>query len=136
MPHLRVAIVDDDMSVRRGLARLLRSAGLEVVSFASATEFLSDSFALESACAILDIHLIGMSGLDLLAHLRASGSDLPVIIITAHDDPRSREESERLGCAAFVCKPFEASVLLGAVRAALARGGDDFAGVERLHNKT
>ena len=116
-----VSIVDDDPSVRRGLARLLRSAGLQTVSYPSAAEFLKAGLAWGPACAILDIHLGGMSGLELLAQLRASGSDLPVIIITAHDDPQSREESSRLGCVAFVCKPFEASALLEAVCAALGR---------------
>ena len=116
-----VSIVDDDPSVRRGLARLLRSAGHQTVSYASAAEFLGAGLSSGPACAILDIHLGGMSGLELLAQLRASGSDLPVIIITAHDDPRSREESERLGCAAYLRKPFEAPELLGAVFAALGR---------------
>jgi FixJ family two-component response regulator len=114
-----VSIVDDDASVRRGLARLLRSAGLQTVLYASAAEFLGTGPPWGPACAILDIHLGGMSGLELFAQLRASGSDLPVIIITAHDDPTSREESRRLGCVAYVRKPFEASELLGEVFAAL-----------------
>jgi DNA-binding response OmpR family regulator len=77
---------------------------------------------------ILDIHLGGMSGLELLSQLRASGNALTAVIITAHDDPHARAESRRLGCAAYLRKPFEASELLKAVFTALGREDETSAG--------
>jgi FixJ family two-component response regulator len=119
MTSPRVAIVDDDPSVRRGLARLLRSAGHHPVSYASAADFLKAGLSAGPACVILDIHLGGMSGLELLAQLRAAGNALPVILITAHDDPGSRDEGRRLGCAAYLPKPFEAAALLQEIHDAM-----------------
>lgn len=118
--HL-VAVVDDDASVRRGLARLLRSADLQVHTYASAAEFLDTGLPIAPACVILDIHLGGMSGLELLARLHASGSDLPVIVITAHDDAQAREATARAGCTAYLRKPLDAKVLLEEVAAAMTR---------------
>ena len=65
---------------------------------------------------LLDVHLGGMSGLELQRRLRKEGSTLPVIIITAFDDPRSREQAERLGCVAYLRKPCEATTILGYLR--------------------
>ncbi len=108
-----VAIVDDDTSLRRALARLLRSAGLEVALYASAEEFLeSRSSGALPACLVLDIHLTGMSGLDLLSRLRETGNHLPVLLITAHDDVQTREQAAKLGCAAYLRKPLNPSKLL------------------------
>ena len=73
MPSPLVAIVDDDASVRRALTRLLQSAGIRVLTYASATEFLDTGISSAPGCLILDIHLGGMSGLELLSQLRQSG---------------------------------------------------------------
>jgi FixJ family two-component response regulator len=107
-----VAIVDDDASVRRALTRLLKSAGLQVLTYASAAEFLSSGLSQRPHCLLLDIHLGGMSGLELLSQLRASGYDLPVLIITAHDDAQAREAAKQGKCAAYLRKPVDAKVLL------------------------
>jgi FixJ family two-component response regulator len=112
--------VDDDLSVRRALPRLLRSEGYEPRAFASAQELLDSGFASEAACLILDIHLGGMSGLDLLEQLRAASIDTPVVIITAHDDSASRERSLRAGAAAYLRKPFEPASFLDAIASAIA----------------
>jgi FixJ family two-component response regulator len=116
-----VAIVDDDASVRRALTRLLQSAEFQVRSYASANEFLDTGLSIVPDCAILDIHLGGMSGLELLSQLRESGHDLPVLIITAHDDAHSREAATRAGCVAYLRKPLDAKVLLEEVATAMKR---------------
>ena len=122
MPLPLVAVVDDDASVRRALMRLLQSAGLRVLTYASATEFLDTGTSSNPECLILDIHLGGMSGLELLSQLRISGRDLPVLIITAYDDSQAREAARQRGCKAYLLKPLDAQVLLqevlGAVKSA------------------
>jgi FixJ family two-component response regulator len=80
---LDIAVVDDDLPVRRALARLLAAAGFSVITFGSAEEFLAGADQSDFSCLLLDAHLPGMGGLDLLAAVRASGWDLPVIFITA-----------------------------------------------------
>jgi FixJ family two-component response regulator len=118
--HL-VAVVDDDASVRRALTRLLQSADLRVLTYASATEFLESGTSSAPDCLILDIHLGGMSGLELLSRLRELGHDLPVLIITAHDDAQAREAAARGGCAVYLRKPLDAKVLLEEVATAIKR---------------
>jgi FixJ family two-component response regulator len=114
-----IAIVDDDPSVRRALHRLVRSAGYTVQTFASAHEFLHSMPGPRAACLILDIHLNGMSGFDLQAHLVADGVSIPVIFISAHDDAPTRERIERSGAAGHLWKPVDERLLLGAIRRAL-----------------
>ncbi len=118
--HL-VAIVDDDTSVRRALTRLLQSAGLQVVAYASASEFLASGLSSPPACVLLDIHLGGMNGLELLSRLRELGNDLPVLIITAHDNAQAREAAVQAGCTAYLCKPLDAKLLLEEVATAVKR---------------
>ena len=116
-----VAVVDDDASVRRALTRLLQSAGLRVLTCASATEFLATGVSSAPDCVILDIHLGGMSGLELLSRLRESGCSLPVLIITAHDDAQTREAAAQAGCTAYLRKPLDGKMLLDEVAAAMKR---------------
>jgi FixJ family two-component response regulator len=118
--HL-VAVVDDDASVRRALTRLLQSADLRVLAYTSATEFLDAGLSSTPDCVILDIHLGGMSGLELLSRLRELGHNLPVLIITAHDDAQSREAAAQGGCVAYLRKPLDAKLLLEEVATAMKR---------------
>ena len=118
--HL-VAVVDDDASVRRALTRLLQSADLRVFTYASAIEFLDTGLSSAPECLILDIHLGGMSGLELLSRLRELGHNLPVLIITAHDDAQAREAAARGGCTAYLRKPLDAKLLLEEVATAMKR---------------
>ena len=118
--HL-VAVVDDDASVRRALTRLLQSADLRVLTYASATEFLDAGLSSAPECLILDIHLGGMSGLELLSRLRELGHNLPVLIITAHDDAQARESAARGGCVAYLRKPLDAKLVLEEVATAMKR---------------
>ena len=119
MPSPLVAIVDDDASVRRALTRLLQSAGIRVLTYASATEFLDTGISSAPGCLILDIHLGGMSGLELLSQLRRSGYSIPILIITAHDDAQAREAARQGGCKAYLCKPLDAQVFLQEVVGAM-----------------
>jgi FixJ family two-component response regulator len=115
-----IAVIDDGPSVRRALLRLLRVEGFLAESFSSASEFLKTPIEAPFACLILDIHLGGMSGLDLLDHLKEAGSRVPVVIITAHDDESAEARALHGGASAFLRKPLEAQVLLDAIRQAVA----------------
>jgi FixJ family two-component response regulator len=111
---LLVSIVDDDLSVRRALSRLVRLAGYAVESFASAGEFLASAARSRTACLVLDIQLGegGMSGFDLHERLVADGVTVPTIFITAHADARTRERVQQSGVAGFLSKPFNGQALL------------------------
>ena len=121
MPSHLVAVVDDDASVRRALTRLLQSADHRVLAYTSAIEFLDTGLSSAPDCVILDIHLGGMSGLELLSRLRKSGHNLPILIITAHDDAQARDAAARGGCTAYLRKPLDAKVLLEEVATAVKR---------------
>jgi FixJ family two-component response regulator len=114
-----ICIVDDDLSVRRALARLIVSYGLIVETFASAQDYLGAGHPDGVACLIVDVHLARSSGFDLLARLAAVGDSPPVIVITAHDDAATREQVRRSGAMAYLRKPFESSSLLSAVGQAI-----------------
>lgn len=111
-----VAVVEDDPASQKTLARVLRAGGYEAAVYASAEEFLSSPPQSSPIGLLLDVHLSGMSGLDLQRRLRNEGSTIPVIIITAFDDARSREQAERLGCVAYLRKPCEAETILALLR--------------------
>ena len=114
-----VSVVDDDQSLRRSLRNLLTSVGFRVDTFASAEEFLSSSQQENTSCLVLDLRMGGMSGFDLLRHLAATGSRIPVIILTAHADDEARQRSREAGAVAFFGKPFQADALLNAVKRVL-----------------
>jgi FixJ family two-component response regulator len=115
--QLVISIVDDDLSVRRALSRLVRLAGYAVESFASAREFLASAPRGRTACLVLDIHLNGgMSGFDLQERLVADGVTIPTIFITAHGDARTRERVTQSGVAGFLLKPFDDQALLDLIR--------------------
>lgn len=114
-----VFIVDDDESVRRALARLIRSAGFEARVFASAEEFLDEGCQNIPGCLILDVRMPGTNGLELQERLIASGSEMPVVFITAHEDTEARERAMKTGAVAYIQKPFNDEVLLDAVNKGL-----------------
>src|SRR5437867_137993 len=115
-----VCVVDDDESLRRAVRNLLSSVGFRVETFASAEEFLESAHRENTGCLVLDLRMAGMNGLDLLRHLAATGSRIPVIILTAHGDDETRQRSLQAGAVAFLKKPFQSATLLDAVRTALA----------------
>ena len=115
-----ISIVDDDLSIRRALSRLVRLAGYAVESFASAREFLASAPRGRPACLVLDIHLNKgeMSGFELQQRLVADGVTIPTIFITAHGDARTRERVKQSGVAGFLSKPFGDEALLDSIRRA------------------
>jgi FixJ family two-component response regulator len=115
-----VCVVDDDASLRRSLRNLLTSVGFRVETFQSAETFLESVHRENTGCVVLDLRMTGMNGLDLLRHLGATGSRIPVVILTAHGDDETRQRSLQAGAVAFLKKPFQSATLLDAVRTALA----------------
>lgn len=118
-----VSIVDDDESLRRSVRNLLTSVGFHVETFESAEAFLQSVERGRTGCVVLDLRMPGMSGWDLLGHLAATGSRIPVIILTAHGDDEARRRTLEAGAVAYLGKPFHGEALLDAVRNALARAG-------------
>jgi two-component system, LuxR family, response regulator FixJ len=116
-----VFVVDDDPPVRRALSRVLTYAGFNVMSFASATEFLAHTGREHPACLVLDVRMPGRDGFELLATLQAHGRDLPVIIITGHGDIPMAARASKAGAVNFLTKPFDEDVLLDAVNQALLK---------------
>ncbi len=114
-----IAIVDDDDAVRNALEGLMRAAGLQARSFASAEEFLESGLHQHTGCLIADIRMPGMSGLELQAKLSSENCRIPTIFITAHGDERLRLQALRAGAVEFLAKPFDDEALLESVRAAL-----------------
>ena len=115
----RVAVVDDDESVRESLGGLFRSVGFGARAFASAAAFLQSDDLAKTDCVILDVRMPGMGGLELQRSLAASHPDVPVIFITAHDDARTRSQALSGGAVGYLIKPFSEEALLDAVRGAL-----------------
>jgi FixJ family two-component response regulator len=115
-----IAVVDDEPSVRKALVRLLRSAGYEAREFASGQEFLRTLPYYRYGCVVLDLHMPGMSGLDVQLDRAFLAGASPVIIITAHDEPGARHKCLAAGGCAYLCKPFDDQELLDAVALAIA----------------
>jgi FixJ family two-component response regulator len=116
-----VFVVDDDLSVREGLSSLLRSVGLRVELFASATEFLDASLPAAPACLVLDVRLPGLSGLDFQAELAKSNIRIPIVFMTGHGDIPMTVKAMKAGAVEFLTKPFRDQDMLDAVQLALAR---------------
>jgi FixJ family two-component response regulator len=115
-----VVVVDDDASVRRSLARLLRASGFDVSSYASAEAFLESPPAVTKMCLVLDIHLGGMSGPELANYLDRQARTIPIVFISAQDGSLPAERRAHAGTIAFLRKPFDESALISAVSRALA----------------
>ena len=113
-----IAIVDDDASVRRSLERVVHEAGYRVETFGSAREFLEWLPRDRAACLVLDVHMKEVTGFDLQERLA-----VPVIFMTAHDDPTTRERIEKSGAVGHLKKPFEEEEILDAIRRVLAANG-------------
>ena len=116
-----VFVVDDNLSVRRSTERLLRSAGLEVQTFASAEDFLKAPRPDRPACIVLDVRMPGLSGIELQRELFASGFAIPIIFVTARGDISIAVIAMKAGALDFLTKPFRSRTLLDAVESALLR---------------
>lgn len=112
---LVVYIVDDDAAVRGGFARLIRSAGLEPRPYGSAEQFLDEVVDAPRACILLDITLPHLTGPQVQERLNARGIGLPVITVSARDDPETRACARDLGAKLFLRKPVDDQALLDAI---------------------
>src|SRR2546430_7074027 len=127
-----IVVVDDDASMRGALRNLLRSVGFRATAFASAEEFLQASQIQDTACAIVDVRMPGMSGLELQQHLATIQYPIPLIFITAHGDAEARARALRAGAVDFLYKPFSEEVLLRAIQSALQASRNGGGGGPRL----
>jgi FixJ family two-component response regulator len=118
--ELLVAVIDDDEPCRSALIESLYSLGFGARGFASADEFVAEDGRAYD-CVITDVHMPGMSGLDLKRLLASHGSDLPVIIITARSEPGLEARAAATGAVGLLRKPFESSELVGCLACALKR---------------
>ena len=116
-----VYVVDDDETVRRSLARLIRSVGLKVDTFASAQAFLEHKGQNRPSCLVLDVRLPGLSGLDLQAAMGQSQRAMPIIFITGRGNVPMTVRAMKGGAQDFLEKPFDDQELLDAIQRALAR---------------
>ena len=130
-----VFLIDDDPSVRRALARLIKSAGYQVETFGSARDFLArEAGGSGAACLVLDIRMPGLSGLDLQRELQAANATLPIIFITGHGDVPMSVKAMKAGAVDFLPKPVHEKDLLLAIEQALARAVRDLAERDELES--
>jgi Response regulator len=116
-----VAIVDDDLSIRNGTRDLLNAAGFSTAIFEDARSFLASASRATAACLVTDMRMPGMTGLELIETLVASGHDIPTVLITAHPEKVTRSRAREAGITCYLSKPFAPDELLGCIRAALGK---------------
>jgi len=116
-----VFVVDDDVSVREALESLVRSAGFEVETFASAQDFLDHRKPDGPSCLVLDVRLPGLSGLDLQKRIREANREIPIVFITGHGDVPTSVRAMKAGAVEFLVKPFSDQDLLDAIHQAIKR---------------
>lgn len=120
-PRIRISIIDDDASVRNALSRLLRASDFDVRAYGTGEEFISGCASFHPHCAVIDLHMPGMSGRDLQRHIVKNDTDISVIVITGHDSPQSRTDCLADGAGAYLTKPVDEKLLLSAIDTAMAR---------------
>jgi len=119
-----VFIVDDDLSARRGLTRLIRAAGWQVEAFGSATEFLGAEHLRGPGCIVLDVQMPGMTGPELQEALSGVEDCLPIIFLSAHGDVPTTAKAMKKGAVDFLTKPVDSEDLFAAIRASLAKDAE------------
>ena len=120
-----IAIVDDDECVCRALKRLVASLGMKAETFPSGREFIDLIEAMPSypaSCAVLDVQMPGLNGLEVQERLLAMGRSLPIVFITAHDDPAVRARALAAGAVAFLRKPFNDDLFIRTLNAPFHQG--------------
>ena len=118
-PEPIVYVVDDDQSVRRALRRMLTSAGWQVQTYGSGVDFLKAFDVTQPGCIVLDIRMPEMSGLEVQTELAARGNSMPIILITAFEDPLISEQAMQAGVVALLEKPVKNQLLLSHVEQAV-----------------
>ena len=116
-----VFVIDDDALLRDALSRLFRSIGLQVVTFASAPEFLNHNLPPSPSCLVLDVRLPGLSGIDFQSELAKANIDIPIVFMTGHGDIPMSVRAMKAGAIEFLPKPFRDQDMLDAVLEGLAR---------------
>jgi CheY-like chemotaxis protein len=116
-----IAILDDEEHYRRALSRLLEAHGYDVASFSAGEELIAEMAQRPFDCVLLDLHMPGMNGFEVLARLRDQPAPPPVIVITAHDDPDFVKKAFDLNAFEYQLKPVASPILLGAIDRACAR---------------
>lgn len=117
-PQRTVAIVDDDPGMLASLGDLLGARGFSTSMFSSAEDWLERGSSVRADCMLIDVWLGGMSGIELQRRLRASGSTVPVIFMTARYDEATRSQALEAGGVSLLCKPFPAAQLMEAIESA------------------
>jgi FixJ family two-component response regulator len=116
---LEIAVIDDDESFRAALVESLSSLGYGVGGYASAEDYIGSVGGRSFNCVVSDIHMPGMSGLDLMHRLAAEGSTTPVVLITARSDTNLEAKAAAAGAACLLRKPFEINELIGCIEGAV-----------------
>jgi FixJ family two-component response regulator len=117
----RIAVVDDDLAVREALTRLLEASSYEVQTFADAIEFITALSKGIPDCLVVDLQMPDMTGLELQHYLVKASFVIPVIVVTAYDEPGSRERCMAAGAVDYLLKPLRKAVLIAALDTALTR---------------
>lgn len=115
-----IAVLDDEAEMRKALRRLLTCRGFMVYEFAGGEEFLDSLKSWAPECLLLDLHMPALNGFDVLEALRVRKNHLPVVVITAHDEPGTADRLRGFGVSAFLKKPVDRDVLLSAIETALS----------------
>lgn len=110
-----VFLVDDDESVRKALGRVLAASGFKVKVFANGVDFIDAVSAQRPDCLVIDLHMPGLTGMDVLRQLMQLEPRVPAIIITAHDEPDTRDQCISAGAHAYLCKPLDAQLLVDTI---------------------
>ncbi len=118
MNRLAVAVIDDDQSILKGFKRLLDACDFRTSIFSSCEAFLESGAQADVGCIVLDIHLGGISGIEMRRRLKAAGSKIPVIFVTGKDTDAVRQEAMDVGCAAYLAKPVAGQLLVETIRKA------------------
>lgn len=137
-PEPVIYVIDDDESARQSLEFLLKTAGMTVRGFDSATAFLEVLPKIRSGCIITDVRMPNITGIELLRRVKELDIDIPAIVITGHGDISLAVEAMKLGAVDFLEKPFDDDHLLAAVQAALnqdADAGKRKAALAEIHDK-
>ena len=122
MPTIRtIAIIDDDESIRIGLRFLVTALGYDAFAFASAADFLQSDQFRGTSCVISDVRMPAMSGIQLQAHLRNTGCEIPIILITAVPEGSVRQQALDDGAVAFLTKPLDDHALSSYLENAVSR---------------
>jgi len=113
-----ISIVDDDECAREATAGVIRSLGYALGTYASAEDFLGSDYVNNTSCLITDVHMPGLTGVELYQHLRVNGFAAPTIFVTGHPDETTRTQVLAAGAVAFLSKPFGKQALLDCLKAA------------------